>query len=72
LEGGKKSKNLLINSRYDGTVVRWSAAYALGEILKLKTKHHSMLLKEVEKMVHEEEKNSIRKIYVEAMKNIYK
>src|SRR5688572_22446609 len=30
-------KNLLINTDHEGTVVRWSAAYALGEIVKLKT-----------------------------------
>lgn len=65
-------KNLLINSGHDGTVVRWSAAFAIGEILKLKTKHQLMLLKEVEKMVHEEEKNSIRTVYLEAMKKMNK
>ena len=36
-------KNLLVNTEHDGTVVRWSAAFALGEILKLKTKHNKLL-----------------------------
>ena len=31
-----------------------------------------MLPKEVEKMVHEEEKNSIRTVYLEAMKKMNK
>ncbi|MBK8644430.1 MAG: HEAT repeat domain-containing protein [Saprospiraceae bacterium] len=48
-------KNLLINSRYDGTVVRWSAAYALGEILKLKQNIIRCFLRKL-KNVHEEEK----------------
>jgi HEAT repeat protein len=30
-------KNLLQNSEHAGTVVRWSAAFALGQILKMKT-----------------------------------
>ena len=62
--------NLLVNSEHTGTVVRWSAAYALGEILKLKTKYNKELLPAVEAICHREEKNSIRKIYLSAIKAI--
>lgn len=41
-------KNLVNNTEHEGTVVRWSAAFALGEILKLKTKHHATLLPTLE------------------------
>jgi hypothetical protein len=61
-------KNLLINSEYPGTVVRWSAAFALGEIVKLKTKRNKDLIPAIESIIKREEKNSIRKIYLEALK----
>ena len=61
-------KNLLDNSEHDGTVVRWSAAFALGEILKLKTKHNTDLLPALEAICNREEKNSIKKIYLDAIK----
>lgn len=59
---------LLVNTNHEGTVVRWSAAFALGEILKLKTAHNSALLPEIEGIYEREEKNSIRKIYLDAIK----
>ena len=62
--------NLLANSEHTGTVVRWSAAYALGEILKLKTKHNKELLPAIEAIHQREEKNSIKKIYTTALKAI--
>jgi hypothetical protein len=64
--------NLLTNSAHDGTVVRWSAAYALGEILKLKTKHNKELLPAIEAICEREEKNSIKKIYLAASKALKK
>ena len=68
----KAIANLLVNSNHEGTVVRWSAAFALGEILKLKTKHNKELLPEIEKILEKEEKNSIKKIYLAALKKIQK
>ena len=65
-------KNLLDNSGHEGTVVRWSAAFALGEILKLKTKHNKDLLPAIEATCSREEKNSIRKIYLDAIKKTTK
>lgn len=63
-------KNLLDNSEHDGTVVRWSAAFALGEILKLKTKHNKDLLPAVESILKREEKNSIKNIYLSSLKKL--
>lgn len=64
----KAIANLLTNTAHEGTVVRWSAAFALGEILKLKTKHYSTLLSSIESICETEEKNSIKKIYLDAIK----
>ncbi|KAF5039448.1 hypothetical protein DSECCO2_543790 [anaerobic digester metagenome] len=63
---------LLANSEDSGTVVRWSAAFALGEIIKLKTKHNKDLIPAAEAIVMREEKNSIRKIYMAALKKVAK
>ncbi len=65
-------KNLLINSEHEGTVVRWSAAFALGEILKLKTNLNTELLPAIEAICLREEKESIRKIYLAAIKKASK
>lgn len=65
-------KNLLTNSEHEGTVVRWSSAFALGEILKLKTKHNLLLLPAFESICNQEEKNSIKKIYLDAIKKASK
>ncbi|RLJ31580.1 hypothetical protein CLU97_1011 [Chryseobacterium sp. 7] len=64
--------NLLVNTEHEGTVVRWSAAFALGEILKLKTRHIETLLSALEKISEKEEKNSIKKIYLDAIKKTKK
>lgn len=61
---------LLDNTEHEGTVVRWSAAFALGQILKLKTKHNNDLLPAIEAICNREEKNSIKKIYLDAIKKI--
>ncbi|MGZ3885295.1 MAG: hypothetical protein ACXVPQ_03230 [Bacteroidia bacterium] len=60
---------LLDNSEHSGTVVRWSAAYALGEIVK--TGKHKMLETAIDAIMKREEKNSIRKIYEAALKKIH-
>lgn len=62
--------NLLVNATYDGTVVRWSAAFALGEILKLKTNANLDLLPKLIALSESEEKNSIKKIYLAAIKKV--
>lgn len=59
---------LLENAEHTGTVVRWSAAQALVEMLKLKTALNNELLPAIEQLVLKEEKNSIRKLYLAGMK----
>lgn len=61
-------KNLLVNTEHSGTVVRWSAAFALGEIIQ--TKHNKVqgLIPAIKAICEREEKNSIRKIYLAALK----
>ena len=63
-------KKLLDNTEDPGTVVRWSAAFALSQILKLKTGINNQLTPAVETIIKREEKNSIKKIYLEALKKI--
>lgn len=62
--------NLLANADHTGTVVRWSAAFALSEILKIKTKHNKDLLPAIEVISEREEKNSIKNIYAAGVKTI--
>lgn len=59
---------LVENTSHDGTVVRWSSAYALGEILKLKQKNYKQLLILIDGIIEKEEKNSIKKVYLDAVK----
>lgn len=59
---------LLQQSNHKGTVVRWSAAFALVEILKLKSKLNATLIPEIELAMEKEEKNSIKKIYAAGLK----
>lgn len=68
----KPISGLLANTDHEGTVVRWSAAFALGEILKLKTKYNAELLPTLESISEKEEKNSIKKIYLDAIKKTTK
>jgi HEAT repeat protein len=63
-------RNLLMNSEYSGTVVRWSAAYALGEIVELNTKRNKDLIPAIESILKREEDNAIRKIYQKALKKV--
>jgi hypothetical protein len=62
--------NLLINSEFPGTVVRWSAAFALGEIVKLKLRRNKDLIPAVEAIVKREEDSAIEKIYQAALKQV--
>ncbi len=61
--------NLLANTLHDGTVVRWSAAYALGEIYRLNTPLNKSLRREFDKITASNEKVSIKKIYLKAIKD---
>jgi len=65
-------KNLLINTKSDGTVVRWASAFALGEILKLKLEYNSTLLPKIEKLADSEKDNGVKNKYLTALKKIKK
>lgn len=63
-------KNLLVNTEYPGTVVRWSAGQALAAIIKLKTKHNKYLVPAIEAICNREEDNAIKNNYRKALKCI--
>lgn len=61
---------LLINSEHIGTVVRWSTAFALGQIVKLNSSLNKELIPAIHSILNREEKNSIKKIYLASLKKI--
>ena len=67
---GDATTKLLNNIEKQGTVVRWATAYALSEIVKLNTKFNSDLIPVIEQIISNEEKNSIKKIYLAALKKV--
>jgi hypothetical protein len=62
--------NLLTNSEFPGTVVRWSAAFALGKIVGLNMRRNKGLIPAIEAIVRREEDNAIKKIYQVALKQV--
>lgn len=66
----KAINNLLSNAEHKGTVVRWATAYALAEILKLKTEHNKTLLLKIEILLENEEDNGVKKKYIDALKKV--
>jgi hypothetical protein len=69
---GETVRKLLINSKLDGTMVKWSTAFALGEIVKLNTRHNATLIPAIEAILENENKNSIRRTYLMALKKVRK
>ncbi len=72
-EDAKKAIPFLMKNVHDtGTVVKWSAAYRLTEIAK----HHPKTRKEqipfFEKVIKKETNNSVKNVYIKAMKSIEK
>jgi hypothetical protein len=63
---------LLINTEDGGTVVRWAAAFALGQIILLKTSINATLVPAIHAIMEREEKNSIKKVYFAALKKVAK
>lgn len=64
--------NLLGNTHNSGTVVRWATAYALAEIIKLKTHHNDRLVSQTELLCEFEQDNGVKKKYLDALKKIKK
>lgn len=67
---GPSIGHLLTNSEHSGTVVRWAAAYALGEIIKLNTVLNKELLPAADAIIKREDRDSIKKIYQKALKTL--
>lgn len=68
----KAISNLLPNAEKTGTVVRWATAFALSEILKLKTESNKKLLPKIEALCEREEDNGVKKKYIDALKKVKK
>lgn len=68
----KAINNLLPNAEKTGTVVRWATAYALAEILKLKTENNKKLLPKIETLCEKEDDNGVKKKYLDAIKKVKK
>lgn len=66
----KAINNLLPNAENTGTVVRWATAYALAEILKLKTEINKKLLPKIETLCEKEEDNGVKKKYLDAINKV--
>ncbi|BBH18913.1 hypothetical protein Back11_02580 [Paenibacillus baekrokdamisoli] len=60
--------SLLENTKNDGTVVRWSAAYALTQIFHLPNYSNDDFRTTLQDICEFEEKNSIKKIYLKVLK----
>jgi HEAT repeat protein len=63
---------LLANTSDKGTVVRWSAAFALGEIMKHNMKERKALLSRIEAILKREQNSGVRNVYLKAIKSIGK
>ena len=68
----EKQKNiipeLLMNASHEGTVVRWSTAMAFSSILKTNSPESKRIISGLKVIAEKEEKNSIKKIYLTALK----
>ncbi|MFH1602087.1 MAG: hypothetical protein ABIB61_03980 [Candidatus Shapirobacteria bacterium] len=64
--------NLLVNTNDQGTVVRWSAAFALGEIIKHHSKIRPKLMPKIEKIIKKEQNSGVKNVYLKAFKEIEK
>ena len=63
-------EHLVPHMNDEGTVVRWSIAFALGEIVKMNTLQTLSLRSLLEQQIEKEEKKSIQKIYQQALKKV--
>lgn len=68
----KAITDLLVNAENKGTIVRWATAYALAEIVKLRTENNTDLLPKVETLCDKEEDNGVKKKYLDALKKVKK
>jgi len=65
-------ENLLKNTTDKGTVVRWSTAFALGEIAKNNIKLRPLLISKINGILKKEQNNGVKNVYLKALKVIEK
>lgn len=63
---------LLDNAKDDGTVIRWSSAYALSRIILLEEYSNTELYEELVSICDKEQENGVRNQYLKAFKKIKK
>ena len=63
---------LLENTNDTSTVVRWCAAFALGEIVKNNPKIRRELVPKIEAIVKNEKNNGVKNVYLKALQTIRK
>jgi hypothetical protein len=68
----KAIPHLLANTTDKGTVVRWAAAFALGEIAKNCPDARGALLPKIDEILKTEENNGVKNVYLKALKAIGK
>lgn len=68
----KAIPNLLINTKDEGTVVRWSSAFALSEIAKNNPAIRNELVQKIDALVKAETNNGVKNVYLKALKIIRK
>lgn len=71
-ETSKAISGLLDNTKDKGTVVRWSAAFALTEIAMNNSKTQKDLITKFESIVKKEASNGVKKFYIKALKVLQK
>lgn len=71
-ETSKAISGLLENTKDKGTVVRWSAAFALTEIAMSNPKTQKDLIPKFESIVKKEASNGVKKFYVKTLKSLQK
>jgi len=71
-EASKAVPKLLINTKDNGTVTRWSAAFALSEIVKYNSRIHKELVPQITEIIKKENNNGVKNVYLKALKSINK
>lgn len=71
-ETSKAIPDLLENTKDKGTVVRWSAAFALTEIAESNQKTQKELIPKFESLVKKEVSNGVKKFYIKTLKVLQK
>lgn len=67
---GPAIEGLMRNAMHTGTVVRWSSAFALGEILIADAGRTPSLLRDIEELSEGEENSGVQKKYLAAIEKI--